>query len=186
MSEINFWKQKFLQIVNRDGKNVRRNSHNWTKIFSEWIVSEGSLQEFLKARKIHITTPQKLGGRIFWNDARQAVRRAAMAILIEKAPDVVAEKYSKNFKMVDDASDLVSMLIGQLKTELNSDKPKERKFLETRLATLTEAIHLLNESTMRLKSDGIQQHKITTQSQSLHAVLVESMRERDAKFGLEE
>lgn len=99
---------KFRQILHSDGGRYggtrlrHKDSADWLALFVEWIHTDveqyPSIKHFMLAKGRHPTSLQHRGSRMFWNQAREAVRVEAMKKAVEKAPDLIAKRYAKELK----------------------------------------------------------------------------------------
>lgn len=185
-------------------------THDPLKMFSSWLATEPSDYRTCKEwmLKVHpdinASTLQSWGGRGFWNLCRDIVRSEAIGKAMDKTPDLLANKFERQLRIVAKLEDAVEktaekiMRIPEPPIEPGKDATKEqivqygaelrdyrrdlRAYDASAVKALTEAIHKLAETNILLRNDGVQKHEVTTKN--LHAVIVDKIKERDARFGI--
>lgn len=185
------WVEKFKSLLPQGNMHDDK-ARDWVALFLEYIRSTPaeykSLKSFMDAKKIAIPTLNGHSGGTFWNRARQSVQAKALAIALDKSPQLVAKKYEKQLRIVSKLEDAIEHMITKIRKDQEAQDLDPllpvNPFTASAVDKLIDGVSKLVETNILLNNDGVQKHEV--KSLNLHASLVEAIKQRDQQFGLGE
>lgn len=201
--------RELLSVGSARKRYRRSDAHDWLGLFAEWVRTDvgqyPNVSHFLKAKGIHPNSLERKGGRQFWNNCRDSVRVKAMIKSVNAAPAEMAKKFDKQLRIVANLEDAIiestrkmqqppdepeppgpaatASDLAQYKAELKAYRRELRAHNADAVKTLTEAMHKLAETNLMFQNEGVMKARVETVN--IHAVLVDSMRQRDQKYGVD-
>lgn len=180
---------RFKQVCALGRFNKKKDDHDWLALFVEWIRTEPSqfanVGLFLKAKGVHPGSIQGRGGRTLWNQSRQSVRQTALGHAIEKTPELLERRFERELQVNMKAITVAEKMLKNLEELTDSPDAGIRHLTSKQdLKALAESLAILAKINLELSNNGVQKHQI--ESVNLHATIVQSIKERDARMGVQE
>ena len=155
------------------------------KLLADWLPSDDlTIKHFCERHGIYPQLINRWGGARLWNDARVAFRARVLSRALNAAENSMEKKYETHLKAISKGIRLVER---QFERMLENDIPVSKPFqksIEEKLEILSKAMRNLSETDKSLRGLDIQKHEI--QSINVHAQVVQSIKDRDEKYGLPE
>lgn len=171
-------KRKFDALI-KDARKGNVGKHDWKALFAEWLICDDkTLAAFCKRKGLHKGSIQKRGGRMFWHEAREAVRTKALRTAMDKAPEALVKKYEKQLRIVGKLEDVIERDADHLLTSSLSDPRRHDK-----LGKLADAVKTLADTNLRLQGDDVQKHEV--RSVNIHAEIVDAIEAEGDTYDIE-
>lgn len=181
--------QRARNLFGSKSRGPNQKHDRWT-LFAEWIRSDHSQfrnsGQWIKARHPEVNpatmASAEWGGYTFWNLAREAFHREAMAKVIEKSPYILAKSIEKGLKATSTLHDTVMRMARRIEARMDKDETDDKALEAGAIHQLAEAVQLLNEN-LRLFSGGMPQKE---GSVNIVNVVAQQLRERNGKYGVKD
>ena len=169
-------------------------TRDWMAMWLDWCFTEPCKYEHTNAwvndpetqgkyPGLHEQSIQEHGGKLFWKLCREAFRFNALAKVVERAPELLAKRLEEDLEAISQIRKTALRLNTELNKLLDGDDEKKKLSLENRLATLGETLALLAKTNQDLANNGVQKHSI--ESFNLHADVVQALKDRDIRYGVQ-